>query len=117
MGPKNLSKMEPKSSPRGVELGFENVNNSEVDFELNLAPTWLQLGPREAVNEPRPSSLFLILGPSWTPRPSGTPKLSIFDRFGIDFGSIFDRFLMDFLIDSSDVIVVVVAIRSRLFMS
>ena len=39
------------------------------------------------------------LGPFWAPRPSGTPKLSIFDRFLIDFLSLLNRFFDRSLID------------------
>ena len=67
-----------------------------------LSSTWLHFGPREGANEPRLSSLFLILGHLGPQGPPGPQNY----RFLIDLGSIFDRFLIDFLIDSSDVIAV-----------
>ena len=47
LDPETPPKMDPKSSPRGFELEVENCSNFEVDFELNLAPTWLQLGTQK----------------------------------------------------------------------
>ena len=96
LDPENLPQMEPTSNPRGFEIGFENASNFGVDFKLNLAPTWLQLGPREGANEGPTNQGFRILEPSWAHLgPQGPPGTQNYG-FSIDLGSIFDRFGIDF---------------------
>ena len=65
--------MDPKSSPRGFELEVENLSNFEVDFERNLAPTWLQLGTQK-------EGFWGLWGPMLASFGCLAPELD-FDRF------------------------------------
>ena len=76
--------MEPKSSPRGVELGFEHVSNSELG--PNLGPTWAPGGGQRTKVFVSFSHLGTILDPNALRDPKTIDFLSIWDRFFIDFG-------------------------------